>query len=505
MSIPLAVSPSVLTPGVYLTVNLLAGASAAGIGDLKTLLLAPKSSAGTLTANTEIRAGGGEDSAATAFGPGTPGHLAAKLIYQEDGAATVHFGAPTAGSGSATKNITASGTPTGNTAIDLTIGDLFIEVAWLASETADNWKTRAIDAVNAKTQECPVTASSGGTGVLTLTSKVPGNIGEDTFVRAVLAAAQTGSEAVDTGTLTALSGGSTDPDFTNILAAAAAEEYHFIVGCLSNADAEATSTSNAAKIKTHIATYNSGLDAKLQQGIYASTGSLANAKTGVANRNIGYMQHCLCVNGLGLPSQLAGRECGGRLAAIKLDPAANRIGEILDGYVGADDKIADKPTAAESEDAIGSGLSIVTYNSSGDSVDLRPVTTYSKDGSGGADRRLLDTQNVDAAYIVARDIRSFLPQEFPQAKITKDTVPGEEPPPAGVLEERDVRSAVIRRLRVWASLGVVQRAELEAAIEDGSLIVQVNPSDATQVDLVLPFKIVQPVAKWGVVAQRRPG
>lgn len=502
MSYPQAVSPSVLTPGVYLVVDLLAGAASPGIGDLKVLVLGPKSSAGDLTAQTEIREGGGEASAATAWGAGTPTAKLAELVYQEDPTATVHFGAPTAGTGSATKDITASGSPAANTSILVDIGDTQYDVAWLASETADQWKTRAI--AQLAVDDSPVVPSSGGTGILTLTGKVTGKISNDILVRANLSAAS-GTAAVDTNSLTPLVGGATDPDFTTILAAAAGEEYHYIVMALSNADAEATSTSNAAKLKTHIGTYNSGLDAKLQQGIYASTGSLSNAKTGVANRNSGFMQHVFCINGKGLPAQLAGREAGGRLAAIKLDPAANRIGEVLDGYVGADDVLADKPTLAESEDAIGSGLSIVSYNSSGEAVAVRPVTTYSLDGSGGADRRLLDTQNVDGAYIVARDIRTFLPTEFPKAKITRDTVPGEEPPPAGVLEERDVKSAVIRRLRGWVQLGVIQKAALEEAIADGSLIVQVNASDPTQVDLVLPYKIVQPVAKWGVVAQRRPG
>ena len=40
MTIPLAVSPSQLTPGLYLTVDLLAGAAGAGSGVLKVALMA---------------------------------------------------------------------------------------------------------------------------------------------------------------------------------------------------------------------------------------------------------------------------------------------------------------------------------------------------------------------------------------------------------------------------------------------------------------------------------
>src|SRR6185369_4098984 len=121
MGLPLAVSPSVLTPGLYLKVNLVAGTAAPGTGVLRVLELAPKSSGGDLVANSEIRSGGGESSAAVAFGSGTPGHLAAKQLYAKFGTAQVDFGAPTAGSGSAVLTTTFSGSPTANIAVEVQI------------------------------------------------------------------------------------------------------------------------------------------------------------------------------------------------------------------------------------------------------------------------------------------------------------------------------------------------------------------------------------------------
>jgi hypothetical protein len=51
---------------------------------------------------------------------------------------------------------------------------------------------------------------------------------------------------------------------------------------------------------------------------------------------------------------------------------------------------------------------------------------------------------------------------------------------------------------------VITKASLDASIADGSLYVKVNSQDASQVDMVLPFKIVPPLAKMGVVVQRQP-
>lgn len=508
MTVPLAVSPSAKTPGVYVSVDLSAGAAAAGVGTLSILLIAPKSSSGDLTDDSEIRAGAGEASAATAFGRGTIGHRMAELIYGQDAGAQVDFAAPTAGGGTATLDVTASGVPTADNAVEFNVDGNVVEVLWLASETADEFKARAIAELDAAVQgKLPTAHSSGGVGIVQIDSKVTGNLGNDIQVRAKLVNAQTGTEAIDTNTFTNLAGGTTDPDLTTVLSNAQGKEYHYIVAGLSNADAQSNGgTSNPARVEAHINAYNTGLDAKLQQAVVASTGSIANAKVGAIARNEGTFEHVCCVNALSLPGEFAAREAGGRLAAVKLYAAKNRAGLELTGLFGSPDVIADRPTTPESEDALSNGVAIVSYNSSGDPLIVRPITTQSQDSAGGSDTRLLDVQNVDVAYVVVRDIRSALPQEFAGASIIEDLAPGEDPPEGGeVVEVRDVRGFVVQRLRTWATAGVIQRAPLEAAIADGSLVVRINPSDATQVDMVLPFKAVQPLLKFGVVGQRQPG
>lgn len=512
MSIPLAVSPSVKTPGLYMTIDLLAGAASPGGGTLRVALLASKDSNGDLTNDTEVRAGAGEASAKTAFGQGTIGHLAAKWLYTEYGAAQVDFVSPAPGSGTATLQITLAGAPASNNVIDATVMGRSWEVAWLVGETAAAVATKLINSIVERTAQLACTAATGGSGIADINSKVAGKIGNDINVYLKLREGTTGTETINTGTSvnSNLTGGTTDPDLTNALAAIAGEEYHFILPCLSNADViNVASANNLSKIKTHIETYNTGLDAKLQTFVVGCIGTVAQAVASAPHSNSAgnseYGEFLLCINGRGLPGELAGREVGGWLKALSTDPAANRIGEKLTNYVGARDKIADKPTSAECESALGNGVSIVSYNAQGAEMLVRAITTHSQDDAGGADTRLLDCQNVHGTFIVARDIRTFLPQEYPNAKISPDIPAGEDPPPKGVVQERDIKASVISRLKWWADEGVIQRAALETAISDGSLIVQVNSSDATQVDMVLPFKIVQPLAKMGVVVQRLAG
>jgi phage tail sheath gpL-like len=510
MTIPLAVSPSQLTPGLYLVVDLLAGAASPGGGALKVSIMAPKSSAGDLTDDTEVRAGGGADTAATAFGTGSLGHLLAKQVYAKFPAAVVDFISPVSGSGSATLTVTTSGVPTSDNVIDADVMGRTFEVAWLVGESADDVRDKIVDAINQRTGDLAVTAAAGGAGETDIDAKTDGNSGNDVLVKMVLRLPQSGSEAIaGAPTFTNLVGGVTDPDFTIALSNLQGEEYHYIAPGLSNTDvANIATTNNAKRIKDHINGLNTGKDAKLQQQVVGFTGALAAAvATSVDSDSFGNDETgelLLCINGRSLPAEFGGREVGGRLAAISVDPAANRIGELLDGVIGAFDKIADRPSLSESETALGNGVSLVSYTAQGLETLVRAITTHSQDSAGGPDRRLLDTQNVDGAYIVARDIRTALPQEYPNAKITKDTVPGEDPPPQGVIEERDIKTFVLSRLRFFQVAGVVTQASVDAAVADGTLIVQVNPSDSTQVDIVMPFSIVPPLAKTGVVAQRVP-
>ena len=506
MAVPLAVSPSKVTPGFYLSVNLLAGPPSPGAGARRVLLLAPKLSSGNLALDTEIRLGAGPDDAATAFGVGSVGHLAAKILYKLAPDAQIYFGAPTAGAGTATLTVTATGSPgaAGNGVLfDIAGRETVVE--WAGSESNNTFRTRAIAQINAMTQDLPVVASAGASaGEIDLDAKGAGNVYEDVLVKVTLVDAQTGTEAIDTNTYTALSGASGDPSLATILAAAAGIEFAYILPCLSNADAEGAGTTNTARAVTHIETYNHGLNAKLQQVIVASTTTIANAKVATAARNDTVMEHVCVINGRSLPAEFAAVELGQRLAASELDPAANRIGQEYDYVYGAADIVADTPTDAELEDALTHGVTILSYTAGGQLYVVRPITTYHVDGAGGPDRRLLDVQNVDTAYAVARDLRSALPQAFKGVKITRDVPEGEEPPPPGVVEERDIKAFVISRLLYWARTGAIIRSELDAAINAGELIVEVNDSDASQVDIVIPIKVIPPLAKMGVVVNRVP-
>lgn len=510
MSLQTAVGPSTLTPGTYLKVNLLAGAGALGAGSLNILLIASKSAAGTLTVDTEVRAGGGESTASTAYGPGTPGHLGAKQIYANDPAALVDFVAPTAGATAATLVLTLSGVPTADNAIQWKIMGRSIQTLWANGTSAAAAAAVAIAGINAKTTDIAVTAS--GAATLTLTFKVTGKVGNDCLVQATLVNAATGTEAIAGAlTPTPLAGGTTDMDVTTALASAAGKEYHFICLVTSNFDATSNSaTSNPRRVATAIGNFNSGLNAKLQQCILGCTSAQSAAKTGAINLNNPVFELVNVVNGQSLPGEFAGQETGQRSASDKIDPSANRIGDPIIGNIFCSyQPITDTLTLPQSEDALHNGVTPTSYTASGSPYLVRPITTYSQDANGANDVRCLDVQNVSATYIVARDIRDNLPLAFPNAKISKNFVATSDPPDIpGITEERDIYSWIAARLLQWATVkGVLDYNTTVAVIGAGdptlgALVVSVDPSDATQVDIVIPWLIVKPLAKFSEVFNR---
>jgi phage tail sheath gpL-like len=369
---------------------------------------------------------------------------------------------------------------------------------WAAGANDIAGAAAAVAAINAHTNDLPVTAANSGTAVVTLTFKVAGTWGNDCLISRVAANGTTGTV---TASGAALTGGTQEASIANVLTLVSTGEYDLILYCTGNTDAgTASATSGPGRLKTHISSLYSGRNAKLQQAVIGLTLTIANAKTGAAQHNFGPLQYVICQAGQSLPCELGGAEVGARLREESEDPAANRIGMLYTATLyGAIDLVADEMTDAEMEDCLQSGVTPVVYTSSGEMSPLRPVTTYFKDTGANPDDRLLDTSRISGIYAVAKDLRVAIPREFVGAKLSEDLEPGEEPLPEGVTEVRDVKGFVHTRVRFWIQRGVVVKAKYEEAYDNGQFLVRVNPTDASQCDIVLPIGIVPPLAKFSLV------
>lgn len=501
--LPKAVSPTVKTPGFYLLLNLLAGGASSSSAALRILIMAPKSSAGTITADTQLEQDvAGESAVSTLLGVGTPGHLAAKRIFAAFGRAKVDVVSPAASAGaSATGTLTFTGTVTAAMTMKVTIKGVEIYSPWLVGESVTVAAATLVGKINQKTSDLPLTASNVA-GVVTLTPKIPGPWANDITLFVDI---YEGTGGVLTASGANLTGGTTEPDFTNALDLVKDREYAYIVPCVSNADAQsASASSNPGRIKTHIDTYDEGMQAKLQQAIVGLTGSLSSAKTGAIGRNYGPMQYVFCLAGQSLGCEFAGYEAGRRALLEVDDPTVNRVGEVLPtALFGPRDVVGDKPTAIEVEDGLSNGLSIINITQSGNLFLVQPITTYSQDAQGAPDARLFGVEGVSGTYAFARDLRATVPVEFDGAKIVQDLSPEDEDPPKGVTERRDVEAFVLSRADVFVKRGVVRGDKLNEAIANKDIYVEIDGLDESQVNIVFPVWIVKPLTKFSAVIQRK--
>lgn len=501
---PLATQPSTLTPGYYLSVNLLGGLPSPANGAPRALIMAPKSAAGTITAGSQVKQNvSGPDEVRTLLGPGTPGHLAAVQLFRAHPLAKVDVVAPAASGGnSATATVTFGGTVTSAMTIRFWIKGVEFDLAWAVGTSVTDAGEAFELLVNGLTYTLPCSANNSS-GTVTLTAKIAGPWGNDTTVYAQIIEGAGGTVTLSGAAFT---GGTTEPDFSTALATIAPFDYDFIIPCVSNADAQsASSTSNPGRVKTHITTYQTGLSAKLAQAIVGLTGGLASAITGAVGRNFGPMQMPFCMAGQSLGCEFAGWEAGRRMLAEEVDPAVNRIGdaEAIEGLVGAYDLAADRPSAAEVEQALSNGLSIFNYDAQNDLYLVAPITTYSQDSSGNTDRRLLYVSGVSGAYAFTKALRRRLSIEYRSAKISPDLGADDEPPPAGVVQISEVRASVVEVGRDYVRRGVLDRTKFEAAVESGDLVTRINPDNENQVDIVVPVDITPPLAKFSAVTLRR--
>ena len=71
-----------------------------------------------------------------------------------------------------------------------------------------------------------------------------------------------------------------------------------------------------------------------------------------------------------------------------------------------------------------------------------------------------------------------------------------------VVERRDVFSFVVERMRTMGRIGWVQIPYLESVIANGELIVEIDATDASQVNIFIPARAVKPLAKFSGVVHK---
>jgi phage tail sheath gpL-like len=498
----LAVDPNTLVPGTYLTVNLLRGASSAGAQGLKVLILSPpQTGVGDLPVDVEARAVFSKEDVQVAQGRSL-GYFAYQAIVAADPNAQVELISVTESLGAAaTQTLTFGGTPTADETWEVKISGIVIQLSRAVGDSDATAKAAAVTRINGYADQIFALSSAGSGGVVNVTANSKGPAGNDVTIT-VKRTAGAGGTLVAGGSGN-LAGGTTEPDFTTALATARREEYDYILPCVSNAEANGSGTNNVSRLMAQVDSVISGRMAKLQQVVVGSTSTTTAAMVGAIARNHTNLEHANFRNSQDLPCEVAGVEIGDRMQRRRRESNSNRVNQPLPYLRGSKSPTIDTLTDPEAQNALANGVTPIVYTANKTPMVMRSITTHSLDTTGNPDRRCFDVNEVDALYDYAKDARTAIPQEFQspgeQVKIAKDREPGDEALPAGVVEERDIRSFWANRtLSLWVPKGVIDGVKFQASIDAGTYRGTQNADDDTQFDLFIPASVYKILAKIGI-------
>lgn len=501
----LSIDPTSRRPGVGIKINLRSGPSSAAGGEIRILLMAAKNATGgTATVDTVLYQDVVDaNEVAGLAGVGGMAHLAAARLFEEHPTATLDCVFMAAASGNtATGAITFDdGTPvTAAQTVIVNICGRIFSVVWEVGESDVDVATKLVSKIGQLTRSLPVTASNGGgtLAAVTITFKQKGKAGLDVRYGATLADGTGGD--VTPNDLTNMTGGTTEPDNTAALLVLPTHEYRIILPCLSNADvATASATSNMGRLKAYMAANDSGIGALLQTAHTFCTDSTAHAKAMTGQHDWEYFSHHLARGGLSLPCEWAGATCGLYAREIKLDPAHSFIeAEFKESTTlyGSPNLNSDALSEAEEEDLLNNGASYIGYTAQRRPRLARPISTYFEDSDGNPDDRVLDFSKTFAMCAVGDDLRVLCQRTFKGKKLMKTLPSGRTPIPPNVVGEEDAKGIIIGRIRSkWVTDGVIRGDKLDEVIADGSLVIQVDPTDEMQLDAFLPLRVVPPLAK----------
>lgn len=502
------IASDVLVPGVGIRIDFVTSEPTTVGLKRRICIIAPKRSTGTAVADAVNLRVLGHEAVAGLGGNGSLGHLCAKAVFTEHPTARVDYigvaepGAGVAASQTVTFDDTTPVTVTKTVELDI-MGRTF-SLDWLPAETDIAFATRFVTEVNGADGDLFASAANGGgtLAVMTLTAKNKGTQGNDVAL-AVREIGGTGGTVTLGGA--ALASGAGTMVITAALAAIATTQYDLILICGGNADAIAASTTGlVGLLKTHMQAHISGFGALLQQAIFGCTSALASAKVGPATHNYGLFEYPSARSAQSLPCEWAGAEAGARSREEEIDPNVNRSNRADMPYLatlyGPANLTTGRLTFAEEQDALVSGLSPMRYSDSGVPYISIPRTTYWQDAFSNEDRRLVYVSQTTTLIEMGKDLRSFLPARFPNSKITPDQIQGDDDAPANVVEVGDVRAAVVDRIKqIYVTRGWIVKSEVDAALANGTMSFEIDPTNSSKLNIVLPFTPIPPLTQFDLI------
>lgn len=397
------------------------------------------------------------------------------VALDEDGAGQAAAGAVVIGG-----TISSAGT------LCLYIGGRRVRVAVAASEATTAVATALAAAINAIT-DLPVTAAVDGvnSSKVNITCRWKGESGNAIDLRVNYYQSEK-LPAGMTATITAMTGGTANPDIDDAIAAIGDEQYHTII-------VPWTDSANLAALYTETQRRWGPLVKKECHVFAAASDTHANLSTLGDSVN----DECLTIMGAQdsptTPWEIAA--IVGAVDAYEPDPGRPRQTLALTGVLAPAPE--DRYTLSESNIHLYDGIATYTVDDGGVCRIQRLITTYKTNAQGVDDISYLDVETMRTIAYLRQSTRIRIALRYPRHKLADDGT--EIPPGQAIVTPKTIRSELIALFLQWMDAGLVENL----AQFKRDLIVERNTTDPNRVDAIIPPDVINQFRVFAAALQFR--
>ncbi|HEY2010531.1 MAG TPA: phage tail sheath subtilisin-like domain-containing protein [Rhizomicrobium sp.] len=458
----------------------------------RTLIIGQMLTAGSGTPNVPALSQGVAD-AKTKYGQGS---MLAEMVYtyrQNDNFGEV-WCLPLSDDGSAVKaagSFAFTAAPTAAGVLSVYIGGYLISLPVTTSQTTTQLATALAAAINALA-DGPVTATSS-TGTVTITAKNGGLAGNDIDIRLNYRGQANGEQtpAGLTYTITAMTGGATNPSLTTALANLADMPFDFIV-------LPYTDSASLAAIRAFLSdtTGRWSWDRQVYGHAFSAYRGTVSARAtfGVTNND----QHTSIMGFYDSPSLVwkwAAAVAGAAAASLRADPGTPlqtlALADVLAPPLQSRDQLTDRNTL------LWDGIATYTVAQDGTCAIENLITTYQQNSFGQPDNSYLEVETMFLLMYVLRDMAGVVTSRFARVKLAADGT--RFAPGSNIVTPSTIKSALIAEFQALEFNGYTQNSQAFAA----GLIVEINATNPNRVDVLWPGTLIEQLRIFAVLAQFR--
>lgn len=391
----------------------------------------------------------------------------------------------------ATSTITITGAATVNGVLSLYIGGVLVSVSVAAAQSVTDVAAAIVAAISLN-PDLPVTATNN-TGVVTLTAKNKGMVGNEIDVRLNYQGVK-GGEQTPAGlvaTIVAFASGATNPVLTTALGNLNDMPFDFIACATSD-----TATLDA--LKTFLDD-NTGRWSYLQQ-IYGHAftsikGSLGTVTAAGVLRNDPHVT-ILPFPESPTPAYLWTAALVAQTAtSVRADPGVPLQTLPLVGILPP--AIASRWDTGERNTLLYSGLSSFNVADDGTVQLENIVTTYQKNAFGSPDNSYLEVETLFLLAYVLRDMRGVITSKYARTKLAQNGT--RFAPGSNIVTPNVIKGDLVARYAFLEENGFVQ----DSASFEQELIVEINATNHNRLDVLWPGTLIGQLRIFAVLAQFR--